>query len=42
MGRPSTIELAARLPGGHATEVRVGGATRPMGSGVMELPDGLP
>ena len=42
MGRPSTVELAARLHGGRATEVRVGGATRPMGSGVMEIPDGLP
>jgi trans-2,3-dihydro-3-hydroxyanthranilate isomerase len=40
MGRPSTMELEARLHGGHATAVRVGGATRPMGSGVMEIPDG--
>jgi len=40
MGRPSTMELEALLQGGRAGEVRVGGATRPMGSGVMEIPDG--
>jgi trans-2,3-dihydro-3-hydroxyanthranilate isomerase len=41
MGRPAVIELEAELRDGTATRVRVGGSTHPMGSGVVELPEGV-
>lgn len=40
MGRPSLIELEAELRNGGACRVRVGGSTRPMGSGTIEVPEG--